>query len=93
MADSSRSFDAVVIVGPNGRVMVPLPFAPDDVWGTKPDHHVAGTIGTRRVRAVVESFDAGYGIVLGPAWQRDCGVAVGDKVQSSCHPRDPNETT
>jgi hypothetical protein len=89
MADISRSFDAVVIAGPKGRVMVPLPFAPDDVWGPKPDHHVAGTIGTRRVRAVVESFDAGYGIVLGPAWRRDCGVAVGDKVRVELSPEGP----
>jgi hypothetical protein len=54
MADISRSFDAVVTVGPKGRVVVPLPFAPDDVWGTKPDHHVAGTIGAHRIRVANE---------------------------------------
>jgi hypothetical protein len=89
MSESSRSFDAVVAVGPKGRVMVPLPFAPDDVWGTKPDHHVAGTIGTHRVRAVVESFGDGYGIVLGPAWRRDCGVAAGDTVSVVLSPEGP----
>ena len=89
MSDNSRSFDAIVTVGPNGRVMVPLPFAPDDVWGTKPDHHVAGTIGIYRVRAVVESLSDGYGIVLGPAWRRDCGVAAGDRVSVVLSPEGP----
>jgi bifunctional DNA-binding transcriptional regulator/antitoxin component of YhaV-PrlF toxin-antitoxin module len=89
MADTSRSFDAVVTVGPKGRVMVPLPFAPDDVWGTKPDHHVAGTIGTHRIRAVVEPLGDGYGIVLGSAWRRDCGVAEGDVVSIVLSPEGP----
>jgi hypothetical protein len=89
MADISRSFDAVVTVGPKGRVMVPLPFAPDDVWGTKPDHHVAGTVGNHRVRAVVEALGDGYGIVLGPAWRRDCAVAAGDTVSVMLSPEGP----
>jgi|GEM_PF-270598 len=77
---ASRSFDAVVAVGPRGRVVVPLPFSPNEAWGTKPEHHVAGTIDAHRVRAVVERFGDGFGIVLGPAWRRDCGVAEGDTV-------------
>jgi rRNA maturation protein Nop10 len=35
MPDSTRAFDAVVTVGATGRVMVPLPFSPDEAWGTK----------------------------------------------------------
>jgi Bacteriocin-protection, YdeI or OmpD-Associated/Domain of unknown function (DUF1905) len=89
MAHMSQSFDAVVTVSPKGRVMVPLPFAPDDVWGTKPDHHVAGTVGTHRIRAVVEAVDRGYGIVLGPAWRRHCGVAAGDTVSVVLSPEGP----
>jgi hypothetical protein len=30
------------------------------------------------VRAVMESLGDGLGIVLGPAWRRDCGVSAGD---------------
>jgi bifunctional DNA-binding transcriptional regulator/antitoxin component of YhaV-PrlF toxin-antitoxin module len=89
MADNSRSFDAVVTVGRKGRVMVPLPFAPDDVWGTKQEHHVAGTVGTHRVRAVIEPLGDGYGIVLGPAWRRDCDVAAGDAVSVVLSPEGP----
>jgi Bacteriocin-protection, YdeI or OmpD-Associated/Domain of unknown function (DUF1905) len=90
MSDSSsRAFDAVVFVGPAGRVMVALPFTPDEAWGTKPEHHVAGTIGQHRVRAVVETTPEGYAIVLGPAWRRDCGVAAGDTVSVVLSPEGP----
>jgi hypothetical protein len=30
---------------------------------------------------VVEPFDEGLGIVVGPAWRRDCGLEAGDKVR------------
>lgn len=89
MPDSTRRFDAVVTVGATGRVMVPLPFSPDEAWGTKREHHVAGTIDTHRVRAVVESLGDGHGIVLGPAWRRDCGVAAGDTVAVVLSPEGP----
>ena len=72
--------------------MVPLPFAPDDVWGTKPDHDLAGTVGTHRIRAVVEAVDGGYGIVLGPGWRRDCGVAAGETVSVVLVPEGPQTT-
>jgi hypothetical protein len=84
-----RSFHAVVALSPTGRVMVPLPFAPDNVWGTKPQHHVAGTIGTHRVRAVIEPFGDGHAIVLGAAWRRDCGVAAGNRVAVVLSPEGP----
>lgn len=44
MTGAAQTFDAVVIVGPKKRVLVPLPFVPDDVWGTKFEHHVAGSV-------------------------------------------------
>jgi len=70
-----------VTVGRAGkRVMVPVPFDPDGVWGPKPRHHVAGTVNDMPVRAVIEPFDGGFGIVLGAAWRRDCGIEPGDAV-------------
>jgi len=66
--------------------MVPVPFDPDGVWGSKPEHHVAGTVNGMGVRAVVEPLGEGLGIVLGPAWRRDCGIAPGDKVSVELSP-------
>ena len=69
--------------------MVPLPFDPDEAWGPKREHRVAGTVDEHRVRAVVESLGDGHAIVLGPAWRRDCGVAVGDEVKVVLSPEGP----
>lgn len=41
------------------------------------------------VRAVLERRSDGYGFTLGPAWVRDCGVAVGDTVLVALLPEGP----
>ncbi len=71
------------------RVMVPVPFDPDQEWGAKREHHVAGTVSGMGVRAVIEPLGDGRGIFLGPAWRRDCGVAPGDEVAVVLHPEGP----
>lgn len=73
-------FTATAVAHGRGRVFVPVPFDPDEVWGAKITHHVAGTVNGMRVRGVLEPLDTGCGFVLGPAWRRDCGVAPGDEV-------------
>jgi hypothetical protein len=85
----AQTFTAVVTADSRRRVLVPVPFDPDDVWGRKPAHHVAGTINGMGVRAVVEPLDDGRGILLGPAWRRDCGIAPGDEVAVVLAPEGP----
>lgn len=87
MSETVRSFGAVVQVGAKRRVFVPLPFAPNDAWGVKAYHHVAGTVDSMPVRAVVEEFAGGYGIVLGPGWRRGCGIAPCDSVEVVLSPQ------
>jgi uncharacterized protein YdeI (YjbR/CyaY-like superfamily) len=41
------------------------------------------------VRAVVEPLDGGFGIFLGSAWRRDCGIAAGDAVSVELLPEGP----
>ena len=41
------------------------------------------------VRAVIEAIEGGYGIVLGAAWRRDCGVGPGDAVEVSLSAEGP----
>jgi Bacteriocin-protection, YdeI or OmpD-Associated/Domain of unknown function (DUF1905) len=86
--DRTRRFTTEV-VSHNRRVYVPLPFEPDDEWGAKPQHHVAGRVNGVNVRAVVEPVGEGYGIVLGPAWRRDCGIGPGDEVTVTLAPEGP----
>ena len=72
-----------------GRVVVPVPFDPDQVFGPKNRHHVAGTVNGMRVRAVIEEIDTGYGFTLGAAWRHGCGVGPGDNVEVSLAPEGP----
>jgi hypothetical protein len=60
--------------------LVPVPFDPDGVWGSRKRHHVTGTVNGMGVRAVLEPFEDGFGMLLGAAWRRDCGIAPGDVV-------------
>lgn len=85
----SRSYSTVVTTGDRNRVMVPVPFDPDTVWGIKSDHRVHGTVNGMNVRASVEPLGDGFGIVLGRAWRRDCGVASGDVVTVVLSPEGP----
>jgi Bacteriocin-protection, YdeI or OmpD-Associated/Domain of unknown function (DUF1905) len=89
MVDKRKRYKAVVTTDKRRRVMVPVPFDPDEAWGTKPQHHVAGTVNGMGVRAVVEPLDGGFGIILGPAWRRDCGVAPGESVAVELGPEGP----
>jgi hypothetical protein len=72
-----------------GRAIVPVPFDPDQEWGAKPRHHVAGSVNGHRVRAVIETVEGGHGFALGPAWRRDCGIGPGDQVEVALSPEGP----
>jgi hypothetical protein len=73
-------------------VYVPVPFDPDEAWGPKAVHHVAGTVDGMAVRGEIEPIEGGRGFVLGPAWRRDCGVAPGDRVEVRIHPEGPERS-
>jgi hypothetical protein len=79
--DRSQRYTAVVVRDDRRRVLVPVPFDPDATWGHKTDHRVAGTVNGMGVRASIEPVADGRGILLGPAWRRDCGIAPGDEVE------------
>jgi hypothetical protein len=86
---TEMQFEAEVVLAHRDRVIVPVPFDPDTVWGAKPRHHVAGSVNGTRVRAVIESVDGRYGFVLGAAWRRDFGIGPGDNVQVKIAPEGP----
>jgi Bacteriocin-protection, YdeI or OmpD-Associated len=80
------TYKTTLTVGPRRRVYVPIPFDPDQKWGPKPEHHLRGTIAGMDVRGVVETFGSELGVVLGPAWRRDRGLAPGDDVEVCLEP-------
>ena len=46
---SEPRFEGISEVGPHGSITVRLPFAPHDVWGVKPKHHVNGTLNGMKI--------------------------------------------
>lgn len=84
-----RRFTVRVTDGGRGRVLVPVPFDPDTLWGNKTRHPVGGTVNGIRVRGMVEVHDSVPGFLLGPAWLRGCGLAAGDQVQVEIAPEGP----
>jgi hypothetical protein len=85
----TRSYESIVTTDARGRVMVPVPFDPDQVWGSKPQHRVHGKLNGMSVRAIIEPLGDGFSFVLGPAWRRDCGVSPGDAVEVVLAPEGP----
>ena len=84
-----RRFAAVVAAVPPGRLLVPVPFDPDQVWGAKQRHHIAGTVNGIRVRAVMERAGDGFGFTLGRASPASSGIGAGDEVAVEIGPEGP----
>lgn len=84
-----RRFTVTVAAAARGNLLVPVPFDPNEVWGTKLRHHVAGTVNGVRVRAVVEAVGGGYGFTLGPTSPSRSGLAAGDGVAVEIAPEGP----
>ena len=83
------SFTTTVTTDGRRRVLVPVPFDPDEAWGRKCEHHVHGTVDGMDVRAVIEPLAEGHGILLGNAWRRDCGIGPGRVVDVVLEPEGP----
>ncbi len=82
-------FDTTLAEDQRGRVYLPIDFEPDEVWGSKPRHHVHGTVNDMGIRGPIARFETGHGLVLGAAWRRGCGLAAGDRVSVVLNPEGP----
>ena len=54
-----QRFGAHVAAGPRGRAVIAVPFDPDEAWGAKAEHPVAGTINGTRVRGAIAPTGGG----------------------------------
>lgn len=86
-ASTTRSCTATVTTDAKGRLLVRLPFDPDDAWGTKVVHRVAGTINGERIRAAVERIDGARCFVLFKLWRGR--LEPGDEVALVLWPEGP----
>jgi len=84
-----QRFGAHVAAGPGGRAIIAVPFDPDEAWGAKAEHPVAGTINGRLVRGTIAPGGRGWAFTVTPMWLRDAGVAAGQDVIVELAPEGP----
>lgn len=84
-----QRYTVTLVVDQRRRVLVPVLFDPDEAWGKRVEHHVRGTVNGMDVRGVLEPLDGGRGLVLGPAWRRDCKLDAGAAVDVMLEPEGP----
>ena len=70
-------------------MFIPLPFDPDEAWGSRTVHHVAGTVNGCRIRTTIERVGTVRTIALGPATRGDRGITPGDEVEVVLAPEGP----
>jgi hypothetical protein len=85
----SQRFRAVIAAGPRDSAVVTIPFDPDEAWGAKADHPVAGTIGDCRIRSRLVPAGSRWVLTLAPKRLRDMGIAIGDDVTVELAPEGP----
>jgi hypothetical protein len=67
----AEQFTATMDDAGRGRGLIRVPFDPDATWGSKPQHHVRGTVAGNKVRGPLRLTSEGWALVLGAAWLRD----------------------
>ena len=85
----AQRFRAHAAAGPRGRAVIAIPFDPDEVWGTKAEHPVGGTINGQQVRGMITPDSSGWVFTVTPMWLRDAGVATGTDVLVELAPEGP----
>lgn len=88
MSDEQR-FVAEMTVGEDQRPHIVLPFDPDEIWGVRARHLLAGTIAGYDWRGEVEQVAASPALRPGPAWFRDRPVRLGSEVEVVIGPEGP----
>jgi hypothetical protein len=78
-----------VVAKEGSRTFIALPFDPNEVWGVKQRHHIAGFVNNRTIRGSLGSDRNGYFLPLGAAWRRDNGVEAGAEVEVELTPEGP----
>jgi hypothetical protein len=84
-----REFEALAQARTGGGIAVRLPFDPDEAWGSKDRHHVAGSISGIQVRGPLTRRDDAAFLDLGPSWCPPDAVRDGDSLRIRLAPEGP----
>ena len=85
---STQRFKTILMKS-GSRIFIPIPFNPNEVWGSKQRHYITGTVNGHGVRGSLGSDGKQYFLPLGAAWRRGCGLDAGDQVDVALLPEGP----
>jgi hypothetical protein len=85
---STQTFEATVTVL-GSKLVIVLPFDPNQVWSVKERHHINGTINKHPIRGPLIQDGDQYCYILGPAWRRDTKIEAGQRVSVTLSPEGP----
>lgn len=87
---STRKFKAKVSES-GSSVFIPIPFDPNEVWGAKQRHYVAGTINGCAIRGPLSSDGQSFFLPLGAAWRRGAKIGTDEQVTVTISPEGPQQ--
>jgi hypothetical protein len=85
-ADRAMEYTTTLEPLPGTKARVPVPFDPDEVWGTKREHHVGGTIAGVRVRGTIHKDGGDWTFSVSLC---DRPISAGDAVDVVIWPEGP----
>jgi hypothetical protein len=85
-ADRAVGYSTTLEPLPGSKARVPVPFDPDELWGTKREHHVAGTVAGVRVRSSIRRDNDSWSFAVSLC---DRPLCPGDVVDVVVSPEGP----
>ena len=82
---STQQFKSALVKSGTGAHVV-IPFDPDEVWGAKAQHYVAGSIAGHHFRGCIDSGGTPCILPIGAAWLRDNDVGDGVNIEVTLAP-------
>lgn len=85
---SMQHFESVIKKS-GARMLIEIPFNPNEVWGMKQRHYITGSVNGCKVRGALGMDGSNYFLSLGAVWLRDNGLDAGTKVDVNLSPEGP----
>ena len=88
---STQRFKTTITTS-GAKTYIAIPFDPNEIWGVKQRHHVAGSINGQAIRGPLGSDGDQYVLPLGAAWRRENGLDAGAEVEVALAPEGPQSS-
>jgi hypothetical protein len=78
---TAQVFETVLKWDERRRLYIDIPFAPEQVWGSQPQHYVSGRLNDSAFHAALGVQDGSYFMPVNKALRGKANLNVGDTVQ------------